>query len=71
MNSRQVMIVVFFRTVGMLLTFELVFVCGSISVQKCRGRNSRKVGKPGTRKRSAATRAKMTEAQRARWAKRG
>jgi hypothetical protein len=31
--------------------------------------NSRKVGKPETRKRSAATRAKMAAAQRARWAK--
>jgi hypothetical protein len=31
--------------------------------------NARKVGKPGKRKRSAATRAKMAAAQRARWAR--
>jgi hypothetical protein len=31
--------------------------------------NARKVGKPGKRKRSAETRAKIAEAQRARWAK--
>jgi hypothetical protein len=33
--------------------------------------NARKVGKPGKPKKSAVTKAKMAEAQRARWAKRG
>jgi hypothetical protein len=33
--------------------------------------NARKVGKPGMGKKSAATRAKMAEAQKVRWAKRG
>jgi hypothetical protein len=33
--------------------------------------NARKVGKPGKRNRSAATRAKMAEVQKTGWAKRG
>jgi hypothetical protein len=50
---------------------EKVHHCSGRSSEQERNTNARKVVKPGARKKSAATRANVAEAQKTRWAKAG